>query len=67
MNCMVCSKTKTEYDVWTNKIVIGALYDSEFQNHKIVRDMTPQSVICHECMDKIQQEVDEERIQRKQC
>lgn len=57
----MCSKIKTEYDVWTNKIVIGASYDSEFKNHKIIRNMTPQSVICHDCLSKIQQEVDEKR------
>lgn len=61
MECLVCSKKKTDYDVWTNKVVIGALYDSEFQNHKIIRSMTTQSVICHECMNQIQKEVDEKR------
>jgi len=61
MNCIVCSKEKKDFEVWTNKIVIGALYDSEFQDHKIIRSMTNQSIICHNCMEIIQKEVDEKR------
>ncbi len=61
LKCLVCSKEKKDYEVWTNKIVIGALYDSEFQNHETVQNMNRQSVICHECMNKIQNQVDEKR------
>ena len=61
MNCLVCSKEKKDFEVWTNKIVVGALYDSEFQNHESIRKMTSESVICHACMTKIQEDVDEKR------
>lgn len=61
IKCLVCSKVKKDYDIWTNKIVIGALYDSEFQNHEVIQSMPSQSVICHECMNKIQNQVDEKR------
>lgn len=61
LNCLVCSKEKKDYEVWTNKTVIGALYDSEFQNHNIICRMTYESVICHDCMEIIQKQVDEKR------
>ena len=61
MKCLVCSKEKKDFEVWTNKIVIGALYDSVFQDHEIIRSMTSQSIICHDCMGKIQNEIDEAR------
>lgn len=61
MNCLVCSKEKKDFEVWTNKIVIGALYDSQFQDHKVIRSMTNLSIICHDCMEIIQKEVDEKR------
>lgn len=61
IKCLVCSKIKEDFEVWTNKVVIGALYDSEFQNHKVIQRMTSQSVICHDCMNEIQRQVDEKR------
>ena len=61
LNCLVCSKEKKDHDVWTNKTVIGALYDSEFQNHEIIRSMTYEYVICHDCMNEIQKQVEMKR------
>jgi hypothetical protein len=61
MNCLVCSKKKEDFEVWSNKIVIAATYDSEFQNNEIIRKMTDKSVICHDCMQTIKGKVDEAR------
>ncbi len=61
MNCFVCSKKKEDFEVWTNKIVIGATYDSVFQDHDVIRNMPEKSVICHACMRKIIDEVDVSR------
>ena len=58
MNCFVCSKKKEDFEVWNNKIVIGATYDSVFQNHDVIKDLRRDSVICHTCIKKIQDEVD---------
>ena len=61
MNCFVCGKKKKSFEVWTNKIVIGATYDSEFQDNEIVRSLPEKSVICHNCMKKIHEKVNEKR------
>lgn len=61
MNCFVCSKRKEDFEVWTNKIVIGATYDSVFQDHEIIRNLPDHSVICHDCIKTIENEVDKER------
>jgi len=61
MNCLVCSKKKEDFQVWNNKVVIAATYDSEFQNHEQIRKMNEKSIICHDCMESIKNEVDESR------
>lgn len=57
MNCFVCGKKKEDYQVWTNKIVIGATRDSEFQNNDIIRNLSDKSVICHDCIKTIEKQV----------
>ncbi len=61
MNCIACSKKKGDYDVWTNKIIIGATYDSKFQDNDIIRSMSDKSVICHDCVQTILNKVEENR------
>jgi hypothetical protein len=61
VNCVGCSKKKGDYDVWTNKIVIGATYDSEFQDQDIIRNMSNKSVICHDCVQTILDKIEENR------
>ena len=61
MECLVCSKKKEDFEVWSNKVVIAATYDSEFQNHEQIRQMTDKSIICHDCMQSIKDHVDENR------
>jgi hypothetical protein len=61
MNCFVCAKKKKDYQVWTNKIVIGATYDSGFQDHDIIRNLSEKSVICHDCIKIIEKEVGKKR------
>ena len=61
MNCFVCSKEKKDHEVWTNKIVIGAMYDSVFQDHQIIRSLPNKAVICHLCLKKIIDEVNATR------
>lgn len=63
MNCFVCGKKKEDYQVWTNKIVIGATYDSAFQDHDTIRNLSDKSVICHECIKSIKEGVDQKRMQ----
>ena len=58
---MMCSKTKEDFEVWHNKIVIAATYDSEFQNHEQIRKMDDKSVICHNCVLAIKEEVEKNR------
>lgn len=41
--------------------MIGATYDSVFQEHDVVKNLQRDSVICHICMKKIQDEVDSSR------
>ena len=59
MNCFVCGKKKEDYQVWTNKIVIGATHDSVFQDHDIIRNLSDKSVICHRCIKSIEEEVEQ--------
>ena len=61
MNCFVCAKKKEDYEVWTNKIVIGATYNSEFQNNDIICNLSDKSVMCHECIRTIEKEVEDKR------
>ena len=61
MNCQKCSKKKEDFEVWSNKIVIAASYDSELQNHQEIRRMDEKSVICHDCMQSIIDEVEQKR------
>ena len=61
MQCLVCSKKKEDFEVWNNKIVIAATYDSEFQNHQQISQITDKSIICHDCMHAIKDQVDENR------
>jgi hypothetical protein len=61
MNCLVCSKKKQDFEVWHNKIVIAATYDSEFQNNEQIRLMTDTSIICHDCIESIKNKVDQNR------
>jgi len=61
MNCFVCAKKKEDYEVWTNKIVIGATYNSEFQNNDIIRNLSDKSMICHECVRTIEKEVEDKK------
>ncbi len=61
MDCTVCSKKKEDFEVWSNKIIIAATYDSEVQNHKSIRKMTETLVICHNCMQSVINKVNEDR------
>jgi|GEM_PF-1019660 len=61
LNCISCSKIKGDYDVWSNKIIIGATYDSDFQDDEIIRSMNEKSVICHNCVQMILDKVVESR------
>jgi len=61
MDCFVCSKTKKDFEVWSNKIIIAATYDSDLQNHESIRKMTETSIICHDCMQSIIDKVNEDR------
>ena len=61
MDCCVCLKKKEDFEVWSNKIIIAATYDSELQNHESIRKMTETSIICHICMQSIINKVNEGR------
>ena len=61
MNCQICSKKKEDFEVWSNKIVISATYDSELQDHQEIRKMDKKSILCHDCMQSIIDEVDQKR------
>ena len=58
MDCMICSKKKQDFEVWHNKIVVAATYDSEFQNHEQIRKMDDKSIICHDCILSIKEEIE---------
>ncbi len=57
MNCFVCGKEKQDFEVWSNKLVIGITYDSEFQNNDVIASMSDKSVICHQCIIEIQKKI----------
>ena len=57
MNCFVCGKEKQDFEVWSNKLVIGITYDSDFQNNDVTSSMSDKSIICHQCMIEIQKKV----------
>jgi hypothetical protein len=57
VNCFICGKKKEDFEVWTNKIVIGATYNSEFQNNEVIRNLSDKSVICHVCIKTIEKQV----------
>ena len=57
MNCFVCGKKKKDFVVWSNKLVLGITYDSQFQNNDIISNMSDQSIICHQCIIVIQKKV----------
>ena len=61
MECIVCGKKKEGFEVWSNKIIIAATYDSKLQNHENIRKMNADSVICHDCMQSIINQVNESR------
>ena len=61
LNCISCSKLKVDYDVWSNKIVIGATFNSDFQDNEIIRIMDEKSVICHDCVQMILDKITENR------
>jgi hypothetical protein len=61
MDCFVCLKKKEDFEVWSNKIIIAATYDSELQNHGSIRKMTGKSLICHDCMQSIINQVNKSR------
>jgi hypothetical protein len=54
MNCFVCGKEKKDFEVWSNKLVIGITFDSNFQNNDIISNMSDKSIICHQCIIEIQ-------------
>ena len=60
MNCFVCGKKKKDFEVWSNKLVIGITYDSDFQNNDIISNMSDKSIICHPCIIEIQKKVEDE-------
>ena len=57
MNCFVCGKEKQDFEVWSNKLVIGITYDSDFQNNDVISSMSDKSIICHQCIIEIQKKV----------
>ena len=60
MNCFVCGKEKKDFEVWSNKLVIGITYDSDFQNNDVIDNMSDKSVICHQCIIEIQKKVQDD-------
>ena len=54
MNCFVCGKEKKDFEVWSNKLVIGITFDSDFQNNDVISNMSDTSIICHQCIIEIQ-------------
>ena len=62
MNCFVCSKKKEDFEVWSNKIVISATYDSKVQDHDVIQKLSNHDVICHNCVQKILDDVDKTRV-----
>jgi hypothetical protein len=60
MNCFICGKEKKDFEVWSNKLVIGITYDSDFQNNDIISNMSDKSIICHQCIIEIQNKIKNE-------
>ena len=60
MDCFVCGKEKQDFEVWSNKLVIGITFDSDFQKNDIISSMSEKSVICHSCIIDIQSKVKNE-------
>ena len=52
-----CGKEKKDFEVWSNKLVIGITFDSDFQNNDIISNMSDKSIICHQCIVDIQNKV----------
>ena len=44
MNCFVCGKEKQDFEVWSNKLVIGITFDSDFQKNDIISSMSEKSI-----------------------
>ena len=44
VNCFVCGKEKQDFEVWSNKLVIGITYDSDFQNNDIISNMSDKDI-----------------------
>ena len=57
VNCFVCGKEKKDFEVWSNKLVIGITFDSDFQNNDVISNMSDTSIICHQCIIEIQNKV----------
>jgi len=57
MNCFVCGKKKQDFEVWSNKLVIGITFDSDFQKNDFISNMSEKSIICHQCIIDIQKKV----------
>ena len=57
MHCFVCGKEKQDFEVWSNKLVIGITYDSDFQNNDIISNMSDKDIICHQCIIVIKKKV----------
>jgi hypothetical protein len=57
VNCFVCGKEKKDFEVWSNKLVIGITFNSDFQNNDIISNMSDKSIICHQCIIEIQNKV----------
>ena len=57
MNCFVCGKKKQDFEVWSNKLVIGITFDSDFQKNDVISNMSEKSIICHPCIIDIQKKV----------
>ena len=65
MNCFVCGKEKQDFEVWSNKLVIGITYDSDFQNNDIISNMSDKDIICHHCIIGIQKNVKDDLDSKK--
>ena len=57
MNCFICGKKKQDFEVWSNKLVIGITFDSDFQKNDLISNMSEKSIICHHCIIDIQKKV----------
>ena len=60
MNCFVCGKEKKDFEVCSNKLVIGITFNSDFQNNDVISNMSDKSIICHQCIIEIQNKVKNE-------